>query len=138
MFTLRDDLTSLLPSTDRVYSAADLHVKVRVLRRSIDDPNPEVQRACRAFIVSASLCDADGYALPTDNDPSGYLIAPAETLTIQLQGAFEEAVNANKSPNEVIEEMIESVRTKLLAQASAFNQALLMDDQYPTEVPPVN
>ena len=135
-FVKRDDLQSLMPVTDQVYRDGDIHVKVRVIRMPIDG-DEEARRSCRAFKISAALCNADGYALQAENAEGEYLIAPAETLTVQLQGAFDKAEAENKTVVEVIEASIQEKRDRLLKQAVAFKQALLLDDVYPTAVPSV-
>lgn len=91
-------------------------VKVRLLRLPTDpNASQEAQRNMRSFVVSASLCDAAGKALPDDDQ--GHLIAPAETLALQMQWLLVQAKENERTPAEELNAEIEAVRLKLCDQA---------------------
>jgi hypothetical protein len=80
----------------------------------------EVRRSCIALHFSASLCDEQGKALADATDPLGYQIAPAEPLTIHLQGMRDKALAEGLTLAEVIDATIEEFRRKQALDALTF------------------
>ena len=122
MFETITDLPDINPS-DSVYrhQASSQLVKVRLLRLPIDpDATPEAQRNMRSFRLSAALCDPAGKALPDED--LGQLIAPAETLSVQMQGLIDRAAEHERSPAEQLQSEIGEVRLKLCNQAIQWQQ----------------
>ncbi|NQD37482.1 hypothetical protein HPT27_10625 [Permianibacter sp. IMCC34836] len=114
------NLPDVNPS-DTVYTDGQNFVKVRVLEVPIDAASdPQAARNCIVLEISASVCGADGKALP--DDALGYLIAPASRHTNQLQGMVEKSIasqgtDAPKSPPELIEEWVEELMLSHAKQA---------------------
>lgn len=106
------DLPDINPS-DTVFTDGTNHVKVRVLEVPIDPASdPQAARNCIVLELSASVCGADGKALP--DAALGYLIAPASRHTCQLQGMVEKSIklqttDAPKSPDELLDEWVEEL-----------------------------